>query len=170
MFSVSASAENYEQHIQRFASNTPPETVRTALRTLEQAGTNAFPALLANLRDRTPAARDFFQRAEGSFVTNGIFKPAIPTVGDACFGLLQSQIEGNWPKGFRHYYVLSPANAGEWLARYKGLPLQRLRVEAAQQSLRRAEADASKKKSDNFHQQTLKFLRQNLEDARQRKD
>src|SRR5262245_25790395 len=132
-------AEDYEQHIRHFASNTPPAKVEAALRTLREAGTNSFPALLEHLKDNALAEPRFFTRAVGKLGPDGTFLPATPTIGDACFDLLQDQIEGTWPKGFRDYYVLTPETVGDWLARHSGLSLQQLRVEAAQQSLSRAE-------------------------------
>jgi len=149
-------ADDYERHIQQFASNTPPAKIQAALQALRTAGTNAFPALLAHLKDIAPAEPSFFQGSAAG----------TPTIGRACFGLLQGQIEGNWPKGFRDYYVLSPETAREWLASHRGLSLQQLRIEAAQQSLKRAEADTPNRKESEFHHQTLKFLRQNLEEAK----
>lgn len=161
----SGGAEDYELQIRHLASNTPPNTVRAALQVLREAGTNAFPSLLANLDDTTPAERTTFQRAEVRRGRDGKVEIAVPTIGDACFNLLQGQIEGEWPKGYRGYYVLSPKTARDWLAHRRGLTLQQLRIEAAQESLKRAEADSSKPGASDFHKQTLEFLRKNLDEA-----
>ena len=163
----SAGAEDYEQHIRHFASNTPPDKVRAAVRTLRQAGTNAFPALLAHLDDKSPAERNTFQRAEMKRGRDGKLEIAVPTIGDACFDLLQGQIEGAWPKGYTDYHILSPQTVRDWLSRHRGLSLRQLRIEAAQQSLNRAEADTPKAGASDFHKKTLEFLRKNLDDAKQ---
>jgi len=157
-------APDYEEHIRHFASNTPPDTVRAAVQVIEKAGTNAFPTLLAHLEDKSPAEATAFQ--EQALGPNG--EIGRPTIGSACFGMLQGQIEGNWPKGFQHYYVLSPQTIRDWLARHADLSLQQLRLAAAQESLGRAEADAPKDGESEFHQQTLEFLRKNLEEARRK--
>lgn len=159
-------ADDYEQHIRRFASNTPPNTVQAAVRTLRQAGTNAFPALLAHLGDKAPAERNTFQRAQVRQTPDGKFEIAVPTIGDACFDLLQTQVEGAWPKGYRRYHVLSPETARDWLTRHRGLSLQQLRIDAARESLERAEADTPKAGESSFHKQTLEFLRKNLDEAK----
>jgi len=156
-------AEDYEQHVRHLAPNTAPDTIREAVRALREAGTNAFPTLLAHLGDKAPAERRIFQR---DVLEHGTFHAATPTIGGVCFDLLQGQIEGNWPKGFRHYYVLTAATARDWLARHRGLSLQQLRIEAARQSLRRAEADTPKTGETRFHKETLDFLRKNLDDAK----
>lgn len=153
----SQGAEDYHQHVRNFAANTPREKIQNSVRAIKDAETNAFPVLLLHLQDTKPAEPLFFQ---GDSVR-------APNIGDACFDLLQWQIEGAWPKGFRDYYTLTPKNVRDWLAKHSGLSLQQLRVEAAQESLARAVDDAPKKKDSDWHRKELDFLRKNLEDAKQ---
>jgi hypothetical protein len=153
----SLASEDYQQHIRHFASNTPPEKVRAAIQAIRKAGTNAFPALLAHMKDKEMAESSSFQGA----------RMFTPTVGTACFELIQRQIEGDWPKGYRDYHALSAETIRDWLARHAGLSLPQLRIEAAQQSLNRAVADAPKKANSGWHKETLKFLEENLAEAKQ---
>jgi hypothetical protein len=151
------SAEDYHQLIRNFAANTSRNKIQSAVKAIKDAGTNAFPALLAHLKDKAPAEISFF----------GGDNILPPTIGTACFNLLQGQVEGVWPKGYRDYHTLSPKTVRDWIARNQGLSLQQLRVEAAQQSLARAEADSPKKPDSDFHKRILGFLRKNLEEAKQ---
>jgi hypothetical protein len=150
-------AEDYHQNVRNLAADTPREKIQVAVKAIKDAGTNAFPVLLAHLQDKKRAEPLFFQGDSAR----------APTIGDACFDLLQWEIEGAWPKGFRDYYTLTPKNVRNWLAEHSGLSLQQLRVEAAQQSLARAVDDTPKKKDSEWHKKELEFLRRNLEEAKQ---
>lgn len=155
-------ADDHEQHIKRLAAGTSNERIVKSLRTLEAAGTTAYPALIANLTNRTPAEPRYFQRDTGEVTIEGNMRVHLPTIGDVCFGILQGQIEGNWPKGFRRYYVLSPRTARTWLNANRELTLQQLRQVSRETSLRRAEADLSKGPSDELLKKTVTFLRNEL--------
>ena len=157
--------DRYEQLVRQFAADMPPDTAQAAMAALRQAGTAAFPALLAHLNDATPAAPGVFQRAELRRESGGTYTAVAPTIGDACFDVLQGQIEGVWPKAYRDYYVVSKQSVHQWLARRPGATLQQLRIDAAQEALRRAEAETPKAGESDFHTQALEFLRKKLEDA-----
>src|SRR6478672_11259254 len=80
--------------VQLAATNPEREAVR-AERALIEAGRKAFPTILAHLDDSAPLQPRLANRAVRG----------TPTVGGRCFDLLQVQIEGNWPKGFRQFYI-----------------------------------------------------------------
>jgi hypothetical protein len=162
----SFSQQNYDQDIQNLAKGSPKETIKASLQALEAAGTAAFPALLANLTNQAPAEPDlspgdiFTRRPDGSL------GPYEPTLGAVCFDLIQGQIEGNWPKGFRYYYVLSSANVKSWLDSHKGLTLMQLRRVSREEALRRAEADLARDPSKELLQLTVTYLRKELADMK----
>jgi hypothetical protein len=122
--------ESYEAAITAIAANSGAQRVAKAIATLERAGTKAFPALLAHLNDTTTAFEVFQHEVQDVYGN----VPS-PTMGDACFDLVQGQIEGNWPKGLRQYYVLSRTNIVSWWYARKEKSLKDLRIEAALTSL-----------------------------------
>jgi hypothetical protein len=151
--------EDYDVHIRNLAFNSSPQSIRTALKALVDAGTNAFPTLIAHLNDQELASPTF-QAATAKR----------PTIGDACFDILQQQVEGAWPKAYRDYCVLSPGTTPRWLARHAAKPLRELRIEAARESLGRAEKDSNTRRDFTLHQQTLNFLRGHLHELEQREN
>jgi len=93
--------------------------------TLSTAGTEAFPALLKRIDDKT-------------VIDNGVFHGATvhkPTVGHVSFEIIQYQIESAWPKAFRVHYALSEQNVGAWLAKHDGLSISQLRIRALVDSM-----------------------------------
>src|SRR4029078_207008 len=112
-------------------------TVASAIAVLESAETRAFPALLAHLEDNTKASSTF-QRAVMEVAASGNATLHHPTIGEACFDLIQSQVEGNWPKAYRQYYVLSPQNVVSWWQSRRDRLLQELKIETARASLAQA--------------------------------
>jgi hypothetical protein len=114
--------------IGRLSAGTPAAESAAAWNALQAAGINAFPMLIANFDNRAIAA-DEFQQATS--------EPT--TVGDACFDLLQQKVEGRWPKSVRDYRVLSPENAGDWLAMRRGKSLDELRRDARYEAVQKAE-------------------------------
>ncbi|HSE25290.1 MAG TPA: hypothetical protein VLB68_26750 [Pyrinomonadaceae bacterium] len=109
----------------------------SAIAVLESAGTKAFPALLAHLEDTTKASSTF-QRAVMEIDASGNATLHHPTIGEACFDLIQNQVEGNWPKAYRQYYVLSPGNVVSWWQSRKDKSLPELQIETARASLAQA--------------------------------
>ncbi len=157
----------YEECIQRLKAGTPHEQIVQALDTLNAAGTDAFPSLIAHFSDTTHTEDAFFAREIVDIAPDGTIRPHIPTVGEACFGVFQGQIEGNWPKGYRQYYVLTPENAQQWLDAHPRMTLAQLRVAAAEESLRLAEIDAAKDPQGCAW--ITGFLREHLRKAREGK-
>ena len=164
MFATSIRAQSsqtdgsYEAAIASLAESSDAQRVSQAIATLETAGTKAFPALLAHLNDASPASRAF-QRA----VQDVYGKVSTPTIGEACFDLIQHQIEGNWPKGFREYYVLSPTNIVSWWYARKEKSLKDLRIEAAMASLTRARR---RRGTPRYYPEAVRFLERHLREAR----
>jgi hypothetical protein len=148
----------YEQHIQKLAFGTPREQIEIAQRALESAGTAAYPMLIGHLKDSTPAA-DCLR------VQDVLWDLGHPSIGHVCFGIIQGQIEGHWPKGYRQYYVLTPENIKRWLDAHQGLSLRELRIVAAQESLRRAESEMRQRTAADYQKGVLEFLRDNLQKA-----
>lgn len=149
----------YEKCVQRLAAGTPQEQIKKALKVLDAAGRDAFPTLISHFSDTTPAEPTTFPRDIVEIGPDGSIRPYRPTVGEVCFDLLQGQVEGNWPKAYRQYYVLSPDNAQQWLAAHQGMTLEQLRMVAARESLQRAEEDASDVPAMAY---IVEFLRENL--------
>jgi hypothetical protein len=163
---LSFAEPNHDQDIQNLAKGTPKETIKASLRALGAAGTAAFPALLANLTNQSPAEAEFFPRDAFTRRPDGSLGPYAPTLGVVCFDIIQGQIEGNWPKGFRRYYVLSPANVKSWLDAHKDLTLMQLRRVSREESLRHAEADLARSPSKELLKLTVAFLRKEVEDMK----
>ena len=57
---VSAITSEYERAIQDLAEGKDPQTVKTAIQVLSDAKTQAFPALIKHLSDKTPASGEYF--------------------------------------------------------------------------------------------------------------
>jgi hypothetical protein len=144
IFSISIRAQSsqsdgsYESAIASLSENSEPAQVARAIAVLESAGTKAFPALLAHLNDRARASVVFQNKAIVRFDAKGNVFGHDPTIGEVCFDMIQGQVEGNWPKGYREFYVLSPKNVVSWWEARKTKPLKELQLEAAQESLTRA--------------------------------
>lgn len=158
-----AAGGDYELHVKHLAAGTPEKDIKAALQAFDTAGLAAFPTLLAHFSNTTPAEPRFFQRDEVLLVDGQFAGLSTPRIGDACFDILQSQVEGNWPKAYRTYYVLSPSNAKQWLEDHRGLTLPQLQRASRAESLRRAEAALANDPSSASRQQDVAFLRQELE-------
>ena len=148
---------SYEAAIASLAKISDAQRVSKAIAMLNGAGTKAFPALLAHLNDATTAS-DVFQRAVQHIHGN---VPS-PTIGEACFDLIQGQIEGNWPKGFRQYYVLSATNVARWWQARKEKSLRELRIEVARTSLTRARQSRG---TSSYWPEAVRFLEKHLREA-----
>ena len=129
--------QSYETAIASLSENSERSRVASAIAVLESAGTKAFPALLAHLEDTTKASSTF-QRAVMEVDPSGNATLHHPTIGEACFDLIQNQVEGNWPKAYRQYYVLSPGNVVSWWQSRRDRSLQELKIETARASLAQA--------------------------------
>jgi hypothetical protein len=169
MFAISIRAHSsqtdgsYETAIASLSENTDAAQVAGAIKALESAGTKAFPALLAHLND-TARASVVFQAAVMEVDANGsVLGLHHPTIGEACFALIQNQIEGNWPKGYREYYVLSPKNVVSWWQARKAKPLKELQLETAQASLTQARQRRGK---SGYSREAVRFLEGHLRELK----
>lgn len=153
--------DRYETAVKAFASSVPTDKTAAAIDLIKSADIDAFDTLLAHLDDETRASEEHFMRAMVVVDENGNEGPYEPSVGDACFDLLQAQIEGGWPKGFREYYVLNRINIRDWLDQRKGKTLRELRIECATLSLASAKRDHQINPTE-WTDTCVKFLTQNL--------
>jgi hypothetical protein len=92
---------------------------------LTAAGSIAFPYLIRHFGDPELAGHIF----QGDTIAMK------KTVGDACFELIQMQVEGRLPKTWRKYYVLTPQNTAQWLAAHRQSSLEELRIAASRDQL-----------------------------------
>lgn len=154
---VAAITPEYERAIQDLAEGKDPQTVKTAIQVLSDAKTHAFPALIKHLSDKTPASVEYFGGRAIQCVPQTIPCPRPPAIGDACFDIIQSEVEGNWPKAYRSYYILNAGNVGEWWESRRTMSLKDLQLDAATTSLEHArhkgDADA------------IRFLQEHLKDV-----
>ena len=155
---VSATTTEYERAIQDLAEGKDPQTVKTAILVLSDAKTQAFPALIKHLSDKTPASVEYFGLRDILCSPQTIpCLPWEPTIGEACFEIIQSEVEGNWPKEYRSHYILTAGNVGEWWESRRAMSLKDLQLDAATTSLERArhQGDADK----------IRFLQEHLKDV-----
>jgi len=155
---VSAITPEYERAIQDLAEGTDPKRVETAIQILSDAKIQAFPALIKYLNDKTPASVEYFGlRAVLCAPQSTPCPPWQPTIGEACFVIIQSEVEGNWPKAYRSHYTLTDVNVREWWESRRTMSLKELQLDAATTSLERArhEGDAA----------TIRFLQGHLSDV-----
>ncbi|HEV2293057.1 MAG TPA: hypothetical protein VGR35_04325 [Tepidisphaeraceae bacterium] len=140
---------DYERHIRRLSAKARPADSTASWRALKAAGTDAFPALIAHFRDRAIAAES---------LQGATLNPS--TVGDACFDLIQMQIEGAWPKSLEDFHVLTPENTREWLAAHAGLTLDEMRRVASERAVARAEAALAAEPSKRSLQKAVAYLKE----------
>src|SRR6476661_4090033 len=92
---VSAITPEYERSIQDLAEGTDPKRVKTAIQVLSDAKIQAFPALIKYLSDKTPASIEYFGVRDILCAPQATpCPPWQPTIGEACFDIIQSEIEG----------------------------------------------------------------------------
>ena len=155
---VSAITPEYERAIQNLAEGKDPQTVKTAIQVLSDAKTQAFPALIKHLSDKTPASVEYFGLRDIMCAPQTTpCLPWQPRIGEACFEIIQSEVEGNWPKAYRSHYTLTAGNVGEWWESRRTMSLKDLQLDAARTSLERA-----RHKGDA---ETIRFLQEHLKDV-----
>jgi hypothetical protein len=154
--SATNNQREYERHIRNLSVGTPPQKVRVSRDSLAAAGTDAYPTLIAHFDDRTGAADSLW----GATLRR-------PTVGTACFEIIQDQIEGAWPKGFRRFHVLAPDNTRQWLSEHSGLTLDELRLAACRESIARAESARAANPASDLLQNCIRFLRERETELRE---
>jgi len=155
---VSAITPEYERAIKDLAEGKDPQTVKTAIQVLSDAKTEAFPALIKHLSDTTSASVEYFGRPDiQCWPQTTPCPPWELTIGEACFDIIQAEVEGNWPKAYRSYYTLTAGNVGEWWEARRTMSLKDLQLDAATTSLEHArhkgDADA------------IAFLEEHLKDV-----
>jgi hypothetical protein len=129
-----------------------------AILLLSGAKTEAFPALIKHLGDKTPASVEFFGFKDIQCAPQTT--PCPPwerTIGEACFDIIHSEVEGNWPKAYRSHYTLTAENVGKWWESRRTMSLKDLQLDAANTSLEHA-----KQKGDA---DAVTFLQEHLKDV-----
>ena len=154
---VSAITPEYERAIQDLAEGKDPQTVKTSIQILSNAKTRAFPALITHLSDKTPASLEYFGGREIQCAPQTSPCRWQPTIGEACFEIIQSQVEGNWPKEYSRHYTLTPGNVDEWWKSRRTMSLKDLQLDAATTSLERAR--------DKGDADAIRFLEEHLRDV-----
>ncbi|HKO96280.1 MAG TPA: hypothetical protein VJU86_04775 [Pyrinomonadaceae bacterium] len=147
----------YEKAIQDLAEGKDRQTVKVAVQILRDAKTGAFPALIQHLSDKTPASFEYFGGRDVQCPPQATPCTRQPTIGEACFLIIQSEVEGNWPKAYIGYYTLTAGNVGEWWQSRQTMSLKDLQLEAAKSSLERAKHEG---KAD-----AIRFLQEHLKDV-----
>src|SRR5688500_16981306 len=97
--------QDLDQDIDSLQAGSSESQTDAAVRAINSAGVAGFPSLVRHLDDPRKSKIEFL----GAVSTT---EP--PTVGEVCFDLLQMQIEGGWPKGYRDFHALTKANAAQW--------------------------------------------------------
>lgn len=131
-----------------------------ALERLRAAGTDAFPALLAHLDDTRPIPFDLYGGDWQS--TTGENEMSL---GMICFELLQTQIEGNWPKAYRGAEILTPANIEQWLAAHEGASLAELRAAAARDELASVERQIAANGASEYLEMLRAFFEERVKET-----
>lgn len=155
---VSAITPEYERAIQDLAEGKDRQTVKTAIEVLSDAESQAFPALIKHLSDKTPASLEYFGgHAVQCAPQTTPCPPWQPTIGEACFVIIQSEVEGNWPKAYMSHYTLTAGNVGEWWESRRTMSLKDLQLDAATTSLEHAR--------DKGGADAIRFLQEHLSDV-----
>ena len=156
---VKRTANAYDSAIDSFALGTSISETNDAVLLIETAGVDAFSALIARLDDESDACDRLL--GDVAFIGEGPHKPHHPSIGEACFQILQSQIEGVWPKVFREFHVLTRSNIREWLEQRKSSTLNELQVECAKMSLDSAQRKHEQNPTE-WTKTCVEFLSKNL--------
>ena len=146
-----------DQLISQLASDDESEA-SGAYVTLQERGVDAFPALISRLDDETNANYDAFQNPLLMSKTERGWVTYKPKVGDVAFLMIQRQIEGTWPKGFRHHYAITSATARSWLTKHEGLALEKLQLLATTKSLSTLAEEIAQDGLNETNRNCLEFL------------
>jgi hypothetical protein len=147
----------YERAVASLAVGHNDAVVMAGYKTLEAAGTKAFPVLIAHVKDTVKAAPGHFEEARVDRLGN----IEQPTVGDVCFRLMRYEVEGDWPKGFRDYQVLTKENVTTWWEKHRTKSLREMRLETTRISLARAKQELEQVKSETT-EAAVRFLTERL--------
>jgi len=107
--------QTYESAVASLAAGHRDATVLAGYKTLKAAGIKAFPVLIAHVKDTVRAGGHF---EEARIDRHGNIEQ--PTVGDVCYRLVQHEVEGDWPKGFRDNQVLTKDSVTTWWETHRG--------------------------------------------------
>ena len=162
-------ADKYVKTLEDLTDGKPRKNVKSAVDRFLFAGLAGFPTLLAHLDDKRLCDAYYDDKnqsdsnPDGSLMRNPDGTPHHhhTTIGEACFDLIQEQVEGSWPFPLRDFYTLSPRNVRKWLDSHKGESLQQLFTSARAESIRRVEAALLLHPEDEVLNYTLAFLREN---------
>jgi hypothetical protein len=149
--------QTYESAMESLAAGHRDATVVAGYKTLEAAGIKAFPVLIAHVKDTVRAGGHF---EEARIDRHGRIEQ--PTVGDVCYRLVRHEVEGDWPKGFRHNQVLTTDSVTTWWETHRTNSLHEMRLETARISLARAKKDLEKTKSETT-EAAVRFLTERLQ-------
>jgi len=148
----------YESAVASLAAGHRDATVMAGYKTLEAAGIKAFPVLIAHVKDTARVSPGRFEEAK----IDRFGHIEQPTVGDVCYRLVRHEVEGDWPKGFRHNQVLTKDSVTTWWETHRTNSLHEMRLETARISLARAKKDLEKTKSE-ITEAAVRFLTQRLQ-------
>jgi hypothetical protein len=144
---------SYERAVASLAADNGVETAQSGFETLALAETKAFPVLIAHVHDSTRAAFSL----QGDRIGD-------PTVGSVCFQILQTEVEGEFPKSLLDYHILTSAYVRQWWEQHKTKSLPEIRLESAQMSLDMAKKDYAKDKLKST-EYAVKFLTEHLKEV-----
>jgi hypothetical protein len=147
----------YETAVASLAAGHRDATVMAGYGTLKAAGIKAFPVLIEHVKDTAKAAPGHFEEEH----TDRFGNIERPTVGDVCYRLVRHEVEGDWPKGFRHNQVLTKDNVTTWWETHRTNSLYEMRLETARISLARAQKDFEKTKSETT-EAAVRYLTERL--------
>ncbi|MAS92886.1 MAG: hypothetical protein CMO55_06775 [Verrucomicrobiales bacterium] len=150
-------SDKYEQAILKLRKGHDRDEALQAQEFLRSSGKDAFPTLLKYLYSTEPAAGFTYPRA----VETKEGQPYQPTLGDAVFLLMQDAIEGNRPRGFRQFYVITWEKIEQWLSEHADLSLEEMQIAAARESMQLIE---QKKPFDqeSMYQMALDHIQQRI--------
>jgi hypothetical protein len=147
----------YESAVASLAAGHRDATVMAGHKALEAAGIKAFPVLIAHVKDTARAGGHFEEARIDRF--GNIERP---TVGDVCYRLVRHEVEGDWPKGFRHNQVLTKDSVTTWWETHRTNSLHEMRLETVRISLARAKKELEKTKSETT-EAAVRFLTERLQ-------
>ncbi len=149
---LSQSAE-FSNAIDQLRADNDLDTAVAARDKLVAAGKEAFPALLNHLDDDSDSHIEF----------QGAVEPYVPPpIGQVCFSILQLQIEGRWPKSFRHHRVLNRVNISRWIEERPSKSLSEMRTEALTQAIQELEQQVDTDVRPEHTTMVREFLRKQI--------
>ncbi|RYD84727.1 MAG: hypothetical protein EOP84_04710 [Verrucomicrobiaceae bacterium] len=156
----------YKKLLRSLTPGNPASQVKESLRTLKEAGRDAFPVLLQHLDDHTRVRHEAVPQQVSRLTAEQ--RPLFQlSIGDACFEVLQEVIEGRWPERFTHYHALNRINVGSWVKQDLRRDIRDLREDAAESALRFAHEVPPKGVDPVLHKEAVEFLRTRLEELKQ---